>query len=1036
MNIPEIIQILNYVFIGLLVLGALIGFKRGIFKSVYNLVVFLVLLGVGLILSSSVANIILTTDVNMAINGVNVTNLKDSLPDLVASVNPDLANVVTEGSELYTVALEIFSMICKMIFIIIWLLLIFTIFKFIFWIIYLIVKPRRRDENGKKIKKTFSSRLVGGLVGACHISLLILIFCIPVAGICSLGNQLMALEANNAEEVAYTAIPTNDGKIVLLSNNVETLESETEENYFSIYRESSFGKFCGIIKIDGVGVDEKLFDQMFTFKYNATEVHLVSEIAVVSNIYNELNKETGGEITLEKILAIDSEKLYGIVDQMATLDLISVAIPVGAEFLLNSEDFNNQYGELLENVNAKDLIEDLKATDLNKDMSNLGKGFVDIAKSGILSALNSEGETSLFEMLATIDEATFEQACEKIGDAELLNLFGEVGLGYVVKSPAIQKYLESAGMTIDDINTENIKLGDEIASFGGIVSAIKHLGLENVEGLDISKIEDEKMNELIDALYEVDLFNQNTKLVVTVVREELLPDEYKDILPAKEMNSTDLKAVARVSKAIISATSSEGTTELDITKLLSEENIKAFEEEGAKSEFLKEVVDGAGNLMVGIITETFGIPETDLNLEGIVWVDELRGFKNVLNACEKLGLDLTGLSGESIDIANFTNEQIEEFATAVFSSKFMRQNTNVLLTVIKQAAGEELETYIPKQLNTKDELVSFVKLARTIMKNASSESGFDITNIDSDELTDALSGLDSDSLNNLISGIVESSGAIKDTSNLNLPTIDLSTEEGKAELKQTIEAMETISELEDIVSIKYLTDSQMSTITSSTVASSIVAAVIVEQTQAGGALSGFISTEGISDDEWADDENGEGELKKLLDATAVLMDENGNVDLSASTITNLTDEDITTITSSKVITNSLENNLNTYIEETVSSTFGDQYDFDLNLGSVTANEGQTTQEVWAEELTTIKEVVTATENINEIDLSNADTANQIGELLNTSKDSQILGGATVDIATTVLENAYSGIEGHDAPVVDENTDFVAEFNKLQELLNK
>lgn len=1035
MNIPEIIQILNYVFIGLLVLGALIGFKRGIFKSVYNLIVFLGLLVVGLVLSSNVANIILTTDVNMNIGDVYVTNLKDSLPALVASINPDLENLVVEGSEVYTVALEIFSMISKMVFIIIWLLLMFTIFKFIFWIIYLIVKPRKRDENGKRVKKTFSSRLIGGLIGACHISLLILIFCIPVAGVCSLGNQLMALEANDAEEVTYTAIPTNDGKVALLSNNVKELETEAEENYFSIYRESSFGKFCGMIKIDGVGVDEKLFDQMFTFEYNATEVHLVTELAVVTNIYKELNEETGGEITLENILAIKSERLYEIVDEMATLDLISVAIPVGAEFLLNSESFNSQYGELLENINAKDLVENLKATDFNKDISNLGKGFVDIAKSGILSALNSEEDTSLFEMLASIDEATFEEACKKIGDVELLNLFGEVGLGYIVKSPAIQKYVEAAGITIEDINIDNIKFGDEIASLGGIVSAVKHLGLENAEDLDLSNIEDEKINELIDALYEVDLFNKNTKLVVSVVKEELLPEDYKDILPAKEMNATDLKAVARVAKSLISATSSEEGEGLDINELLSEENIKAFEEEGAKSEFLKEVVDGAGKLMVDIICDSFGIAESEINLDGVVWVDELRGFKNVLNACEKLGIDLTGMSGESIDIANFTNEQIDEFASAVFSSKFMKQNTNVLLTVIKQAAGEELETYIPKQLNSKDELVSFIKLARTIMKN-SSESGFDITNIDSEELADALSGMDSESLNGLISGIVEGSGAIKDTSNLNIPEIDLSTEEGKAELKQTIEAMETISELEDITSIKDLTTEQITSITSSKVASSIVAGVLVEQTQAGGALSGFISTEGISDEEWADNENGDGELKKLLDAAAVLMDDNGSVNLNTSTITGLTEEDIVTITSSKVITNSLENNLNNYIEETVSSTFGDQYDFELNLGEVKASDGQTTQEAWAEEITTIKEVVTVTENLDEIDLSDAETANKVGELLNTSKDSQILGDATIDIATTVLNEAYSGIDGHDAPVVTETTDFIAEFAKLQELLNK
>ena len=91
-------------------------------------------------------------------------------------------------------------------------------------------------------------------------------------------------------------------------------------------------------------------------------------------------------------------------------------------------------------------------------------------------------------------------------------------------------------------------------------------------------------------------------------------------------------------------------------------------------------------------------------------------------------------------------------------------------------------------------------------------------------------------------------------------------------------------------------------------------------------------------------------------------------------------------------------------------------------------------EVWAEEISVVRDVVEMSSNIEETDLSDEDTARTIGELLDTSKESQILGSSTISIADSILKDAYSGIDGYDAPEVDENTNFAEEFAKLQALL--
>ena len=72
---------------------------------------------------------------------------------------------------------------------------------------------------------------------------------------------------------------------------------------------------------------------------------------------------------------------------------------------------------------------------------------------------------------------------------------------------------------------------------------------------------------------------------------------------------------------------------------------------------------------------------------------------------------------------------------------------------------------------------------------------------------------------------------------------------------------------------------------------------------------------------------------------------------------------------SKVITNSLNENLNNLVEETVNSTFGEEYGFEINLGKVEATADKTTQEAWKDEMVIIREVAKTSEKLEELDLS-------------------------------------------------------------------
>ena len=251
--------------------------------------------------------------------------------------------------------------------------------------------------------------------------------------------------------------------------------------------------------------------------------------------------------------------------------------------------------------------------------------------------------------------------------------------------------------------------------------------------------------------------------------------------------------------------------------------------------------------------------------------------------------------------------------------------------------------------------------------------------------------------------------------------------------------MDVISSMEDITSIKQIREDEINSITSSSIATSVVVSILEEQTKEGGALNGFLSLDDINDDEWVDKDGQSGELKKLLNATSIIMDEDGNANVTPDTITNLTDDDISTITDSKVIINSLEKNMNDLLEDTINNAFNkEELGFDINLGTVETKDGETKQEAWKKEISTIRDITSLTNDIdpNNTDLSDKETSEKIGNLLNSSKDSQILGETSISLASALLESGYEKVEGQDAPKVDKNTDFAAEFAKLQALLNK
>lgn len=152
-TVESLILYFNIAILVFLALGALLGLKRGFFKSAYNLTAFLGLLLIGLLISplfvKMILNFNISTITTVEIEGVAITSLSNSITPLAGAFMPELAGKVVPGTETYALVYEFMAMIAKLIFIIVWFFLTVTVFKFISWIIYLIVKPKKKEGKRK-----------------------------------------------------------------------------------------------------------------------------------------------------------------------------------------------------------------------------------------------------------------------------------------------------------------------------------------------------------------------------------------------------------------------------------------------------------------------------------------------------------------------------------------------------------------------------------------------------------------------------------------------------------------------------------------------------------------------------------------------------------------------------------------------------------------------------------------------------------------------------------------------------------------------
>ncbi|HBP25717.1 MAG TPA: hypothetical protein DD618_02035, partial [Acholeplasmatales bacterium] len=259
-DITQISTYFNYAILIMLGLGALGGFLAGMFKSVYNFCVFLGLLLIGWFLSPILTNFLMAFDISsvypLTIFGINVTSINAFLLSFIELNYPQYAVLMVEGTETFALVSQLIFMAVRLVVIIVWLVLIYTVFKVLFWIVYQFVKPLHRTAEGKKTKKTMGSRLGGTVVGALSSLLTIMLLSIPLSGICSLATSMVGLLPTNetSDEAPYVMLLTSDGAILRETAALEIPGFTAEQTdavfaFMSNYRTTYAGLASGLLKV-------------------------------------------------------------------------------------------------------------------------------------------------------------------------------------------------------------------------------------------------------------------------------------------------------------------------------------------------------------------------------------------------------------------------------------------------------------------------------------------------------------------------------------------------------------------------------------------------------------------------------------------------------------------------------------------------------------------------------------------------------------------------------------------------------------------
>lgn len=399
-----IILILNVFSIVVLLLGFLWGLKRGLFKASYRFIVTLVIIFGCWLVFPAIMNLICSFDLsqfgNFEYNGYQITTIGDlfefitkMLLGLIEQTESGwteyTGDVVIAETQVYGLIYGTASMVLRLAFMLIIIVLNWTLFRFLFGIVYLIIRPKKKvlNKKGKKVraKPKGSSRLLGGLVGTVNAIFILFLIFVPISGIFSIGSDISSfVPMTESEEEIPLSLSFGGEVIYLEEENLGDFDLGSLKEWTGVYRSSIMGTLFGI-SVGEDPVDYATFDSLFGIKVKDNEIKLRKEISVCAKAVGVLTEEVqdklsenGFELTPEVLDQISGEKVVQAFDELSKLQFVDVVIPIGVEFIEGNKALQESFPEYVKVDELAAAIKEVKVSDLIGEIGDVLGTVVDL----------------------------------------------------------------------------------------------------------------------------------------------------------------------------------------------------------------------------------------------------------------------------------------------------------------------------------------------------------------------------------------------------------------------------------------------------------------------------------------------------------------------------------------------------------------------------------------------------------------------------------------------------------------------------------
>ena len=724
------------VFLIFVVLNGFVGFLRGTRKSIFYLIVTAVVFGIGFGLMMVFINLMLKIQLGKIVGGLvsqlypGVTassTAEDIILGIIVNQFPALGDAFEQGSVSASFVMGLVSFVIKLVYILVILILAFTLFKLIADIIWLIIRPKK-DESGVRPKKTFGGRMIGFGIGAFKGAIYSLLIFTLIAGVASVASSALAVADSTNENNTEAVLVLTDNNATLITLDASEGDSSSKSNLFGgmdleflssivgAYRKSAPGAIFGAVKIKTVPFDEFLFDGVFSFDVQVgdekVKVKLRQEVETVANAVAKVAEQFDiQDVSLEKLLNIGeegSEALKGLVDAISDLSILKVAIPVALEIGMYSNLLvDSENNRILEGLFTADQIPELSNAVLS-DVKSIGYSLVD-ARS-IVATIIGDSETekdinTYLNLNPDVVKMLFDE--DHLGGLSSIDILAPVGITYLTTLEGIKQSIEEFGLSIEEITNmpEGATWSKEIAHLGDVYVALQDLlkdpetGRVFIDKDNYTSIVDlfteEKINNFVDVLFTSNVVNNSAGALITLAREKLLPEDYKQYITigdgvkfdADECKAFLNAATCLVKSGFLSMIGSEG---IDFNEILENLNVDDLARYLSQSVIVRSSLSTSldlilGNLNTGDINLRFGTFED--------WDDQASTeveLRSVLKAMKLLAKNLFNESGENEGFSiNSLKGLTEAELESILTSQIMR-GTIVNFLVDNSGEGQTL----------------------------------------------------------------------------------------------------------------------------------------------------------------------------------------------------------------------------------------------------------------------------------------------------------------------------------------------------------